>query len=628
MPATQPAVPLVALHFLPQPPQLEGSVSALLSQPLAALPSQSSHPVSQTCTTQRATGYPLGLASHFEVAWGSLQVFPQNEQLLLSVVRLTSQSFAGFLSQLPMMGGEHGFSTHFPSMHTALWLSVTEQSVPHTPQFCGSFCRLVSQPSLGSVLQSFQPVSQVSTAQPLGSAHFALAWGSSQGAQAVDPLQPVAGSSADSQSSLPVGSGQAFAPGKQVFEMLPESLPPPPPTAPASAAPAPVWSMLHAPAAASAVSTSRETKRARRIEPSVPARRFLRKAGAFCRDCGPRGIELSVPRRARRGVRAAPRSTQKGPRHMARKKIALIGAGNIGGELANLCVTKELGDVVLFDIPAKESFAKGKALDLEQSSAMNGGDVRVTGTSKWEDCAGSDVMIITAGIPRKPGQSRDDLVGVNLPIIRDVADNAKKHCPNAFVIVISNPLDAMVYELKRRTGFAAEKVVGMAGVLDSARFTLFLARELGASIKDIRAMVLGGHGDDMVPVLSNCTISGVPLPQMIAKDKLSAIVDRTRKGGGEIVGLMGTSAYYAPAAAAIAMAEAYLGDQKRLLPCAAYLTGQYGYKDLYMGVPVVVGAGGVEKILEIPLNDEEKGMLAKSAASVQSVVDVVKKAAG
>jgi malate dehydrogenase len=313
---------------------------------------------------------------------------------------------------------------------------------------------------------------------------------------------------------------------------------------------------------------------------------------------------------------------------MARKKIGLIGAGNIGGELANLCVNKQLGDVVLYDIAPKENFAKGKALDLEQSSSLNGGDVRVTGSAKWEDVAGADVLVVTAGIPRKPGQSRDDLVGTNLPIIRDVADNAKKHCPNAFVIVISNPLDAMVYELKRRTGFAREKVVGMAGVLDSARFSLFLARELGYSIKDIRTMVLGGHGDDMVPILSYCTINGIALPQLVDKEKLSAIVQRTRKGGGEIVGLMGTSAYYAPAAAAISMAEAYLGDQKRLVPAAAYLTGEYGYKDLYMGVPVVIGAGGVEKIIEIPLSAEEKAMLEKSAQSVQSVVDVVKKMAG
>ncbi len=310
----------------------------------------------------------------------------------------------------------------------------------------------------------------------------------------------------------------------------------------------------------------------------------------------------------------------------ARKKIGLVGAGNIGGELANLIVAKELGDVVLFDIPAKESFAKGKALDLEQSQAVSGADVRVTGSSNWADLAGSDVLIVTAGIPRKPGQSRDDLVATNLPIIRDVADNAKKHCPNAFVIVISNPLDAMVYEFKRRTGSPAEMVVGMAGVLDSSRFALFLARETGASIKDVRPMVLGGHGDDMVPLLSYTTINGVPVRQLIGKEQLAKMVDRTRKGGGEIVTLMGTSAYYAPAAAAIAMAEAYLGDQKRLLPCAAYLTGQYGCKDLYIGVPVIVGKGGVERIIEVELDDEERGMLKKSIDSVQKVVDVVKAA--
>ena len=311
---------------------------------------------------------------------------------------------------------------------------------------------------------------------------------------------------------------------------------------------------------------------------------------------------------------------------MARRKIGLIGAGNIGGELANLAVSRELGDVVLFDIPAKENFAKGKALDLEQASALSGADAKVIGTSNWEDLAGADVLIITAGIPRKPGQSRDDLVETNLPIIRNVADNAKKHCPNAFVIVISNPLDAMVYEYKRVVGAPKQKVVGMAGVLDSARFQAFLAREAGVSVKDVRTMVLGGHGDDMVPALSYCTIDGVPVRQLVAKDKLDAIVERTRKGGGEIVGLMGTSAYYAPAAAAVAMAEAFLKDQKRLMPCAAYLEGEYGYNDLFMGVPVVIGGNGVEKIVQIELTDEEKGMLKKSAASVQGIVDVVKKA--
>ncbi len=308
-----------------------------------------------------------------------------------------------------------------------------------------------------------------------------------------------------------------------------------------------------------------------------------------------------------------------------RKKIGLIGAGNIGGELARICAERELGDVVLFDIPPKENFAKGKALDLEQNGAVVGYDARITGTSSWDNLSGADVLIVTAGIPRKPGQSRDDLVTTNLPIIRDVANGVKKHCPDAFVIVISNPLDAMVYELKRVTGLPRERVVGMAGVLDSARFQLFLAREANVSVKDVRTTVLGGHGDDMVPVLSFCTIHGVPVTKLVAKEKLDAIVDRTRKGGGEIVGLMGTSAYYAPASSAVAMAESYLRDQKRLLAGAAYLEGEYGYKDLFMGVPIVIGGKGVERIVELDLTEDEKAMLAKSAKSVQSVVDVVKK---
>jgi malate dehydrogenase len=308
-----------------------------------------------------------------------------------------------------------------------------------------------------------------------------------------------------------------------------------------------------------------------------------------------------------------------------RKKIGLIGAGNIGGELARLVASEELGDVFLFDIAPKESFAKGKALDLEQNGAVAGYDAAIRGTSNWSDLEGSDVLIITAGIPRKPGQSRDDLVATNLPIIRDVAHSAKKVCPNAFVIVISNPLDAMVYEYKRVVGAPKGLVVGMAGVLDSARFQLFLAREAGVSVKDVRAMVLGGHGDDMVPVLSMTTVHGVPASALIAKDKLDKIVDRTRKGGGEIVNLMGTSAYYAPATSAVAMAKAYLRDEKRLLACAAYLDGEYGYKDLFMGVPCILGGRGVEKILEIPLSDDEKAMLAKSAKSVQAVVDLCKK---
>jgi malate dehydrogenase len=312
---------------------------------------------------------------------------------------------------------------------------------------------------------------------------------------------------------------------------------------------------------------------------------------------------------------------------MARKKIALIGAGNIGGELASQLVQKQLGDVVLFDIPQKEGLAKGKALDLEQASALSGADANVIGTSSWSDVAGADVLIITAGIPRKPGQSRDDLVASNLPIIRNVADNAKKHAPDAFSIVVSNPLDAMVYEFQRRTGFASAKVAGMAGALDSARYQLFHARELGVSVKDVRTLVLGGHGDDMVPIASATTINGIPVDRLIAKDKLDAIIARTRSGGGEIVGLMGTSAYYAPAAGAIAMAEAYLLDQKRLMAAATLLNGQYGYKDLYLGVPVVIGAGGVEKIVDITLTADEKAALEKSASSVRKVVDVVKSVA-
>ncbi len=308
-----------------------------------------------------------------------------------------------------------------------------------------------------------------------------------------------------------------------------------------------------------------------------------------------------------------------------RKKIGLIGAGNIGGELARLCANEELGDVWLYDIAPKEGLAKGKALDLEQNGAVLGYDANLYGTSDWSDLAGADVLIITAGIPRKPGQSRDDLVATNLPIIRDVAANAKRVCPDAFVIVISNPLDAMVYEYKRVVGAPKNLVVGMAGVLDSARFELFIAREAKVSVKDVRAMVLGGHGDDMVPILGMTTDHGVPVSALVAKDKLDKMVERTRKGGGEIVNLMGTSAYYAPASSAVAMAKAYLRDEKRILPCAAYLEGEYGYKDLFLGVPVVLGGRGVEKIIELSLSEEEKGMLAKSAKSVQAVVDICKK---
>jgi len=310
---------------------------------------------------------------------------------------------------------------------------------------------------------------------------------------------------------------------------------------------------------------------------------------------------------------------------MSRKKIALIGAGNIGGELAALAARHELGDVWLFDIPDKVGLAQGKALDLEQNGAVLGYDAGIKGTSSYDDIAGADVVIVTAGVPRKPGMSRDDLLSINLKIIRNVAENLKSKCPDAFVIVISNPLDAMVYEMKKVTGFPRHKVVGMAGVLDSGRFQLFLARELGVSVKDVRAMVLGGHGDTMVPVLSYCTVNGVPVRQLMSAERLNAIADRTRNGGGEIVKIMGTSAYCAPASAAIVMAEAYLRDLKRLLPAAAFLDGEYGYNDLYMGVPVVIGAGGIEKIVTIELDAAEKAMLDKSAAAVRELIEASKK---
>jgi malate dehydrogenase len=307
-----------------------------------------------------------------------------------------------------------------------------------------------------------------------------------------------------------------------------------------------------------------------------------------------------------------------------RKKIALIGAGNIGGELAAMIAREELGDVWLFDIPDKENFAKGKALDLEQNCAVLGADSAIRGTSSYDDLAGSDVVIVTAGVPRKPGMSRDDLLGINLKIIRAVGEGLKKSCPNAFVICISNPLDAMVYELKKVTGFPRERVIGMAGVLDSARFQLFLAREMGVSVRDVRAMVLGGHGDTMVPVISNCTVNGIPVSQLISKEKLDEIVARTRMGGGELVKLMGTSAYYAPATSAVQMARAYLNDEKRLLPAAAYLDGEYGYKDLYMGVPVIIGGKGIEKVVKIELTAEEKTMLDKSADAVRELIEASK----
>ncbi len=306
---------------------------------------------------------------------------------------------------------------------------------------------------------------------------------------------------------------------------------------------------------------------------------------------------------------------------MARKKIGLIGAGQIGGNLALLVAQKQLGDVVLFDIPAAEGTAKGKALDLAQLTAVDGTPSKITGTSSWADLAGCDVLIITAGIPRKPGMSREDLMATNLKIMTDVANGVKANAPNAFCIVISNPLDAMVYALYKIAGLKKNQVVGMAGVLDTSRFRMFVSEALDVSIEDVHALVLGGHGDDMVPIVRQSSVGGVPLTDLLPKDKLDAIVARTRKGGGEIVELLKTgSAFYAPAASAVAMAEAYLLDQKRILPAAALLEGEYGLKEMFMGVPTKIGSGGVEKVYQITFNADEQAMWEKSVASVKKTV--------
>jgi len=308
-----------------------------------------------------------------------------------------------------------------------------------------------------------------------------------------------------------------------------------------------------------------------------------------------------------------------------KKKIALIGGGQIGGNLALLCVQKALGDVVIFDIPAAEGMVKGKALDINQLAAVDGYDCRCMGSTNPADLAGSDVVIITAGVPRKPGMSREDLLEINLKIIKEVAVNIQKQCPNAFVINVANPLDAMVFALHKIVGQKKQLVTGMAGVLDTSRFKCFVAEALGCSIRDIDALVLGGHGDDMVPLLRHSTVGGVPLTELLPKDKLDAIVKRTREGGAELVGLYKTgSAYFGPAASSIAMVESYLLDRKRILPCATLLEGEYGISGYFFGVPVQIGAGGVEKVLEIELNDFEKGEMAKSFASVKKTVDSVK----
>ena len=306
---------------------------------------------------------------------------------------------------------------------------------------------------------------------------------------------------------------------------------------------------------------------------------------------------------------------------MARKKISLIGGGQIGGNLALLCAQKELGDVVIYDIPNAEGMIKGKALDISQLCPMDGYDANITGSSNPEDIKDSDVVIITAGVPRKPGMNREDLLDINIKIITDVANNVKKYAPNAFVIVLSNPLDAIVYSFFKVSGFSKNKVIGMAGVLDSTRFKTFLAMETGYSVQDIDCMVLGGHGDTMVPITRLATIGGVPANEIISQDRLDAIVERTRFGGGELVKLFGNgSAYYAPAASAIEMAESYLKDKKRVLPCAALCEGEFDIDGYFIGVPTVIGSKGIEKIIEFELLEDEKKELQKTLDAVKNTV--------
>jgi malate dehydrogenase len=317
---------------------------------------------------------------------------------------------------------------------------------------------------------------------------------------------------------------------------------------------------------------------------------------------------------------------------MARNKIALIGAGNIGGTLAHLIGLKELGDVVMFDVFG--GVAAGKALDIMQSGPVDGFDALMTGGSDYAAIKGADVVIVTAGFPRTPGMSRDDLIGKNAGVIAEVAAGIRTHCPDAFVITITNPLDAMVWVMQLKSGLPANRVVGMAGVLDSSRFRLFLAQEFGVSVEDVTAFVLGGHGDTMVPLTRYSTVAGIPVPDLVkmgwtTQAKIDAIVKRTADGGGEIVRLLERgSAFYAPAASAVAMAESFLLDKKRVLPCAALLNGEYGIKGLYIGVPVVIGAGGIERIVEIELNAAEKAAFDKSCAAVTELVEAAKKLIG
>jgi len=309
---------------------------------------------------------------------------------------------------------------------------------------------------------------------------------------------------------------------------------------------------------------------------------------------------------------------------MGRKKIALIGAGNIGGTLAHLALIRGLGDVVLFDVV--EGMPQGKALDLLEGGPIDGTDAAIIGTNEYKDIAGADVCIVTAGLPRKPGMSRDDLLATNSKIMRSVSEGIKKYAPDAFVIVVANPLDAMVTLCKRETGLPKNRVVGMAGVLDSSRYRAFLAAEAKVSVQSVQALVFGGHGDDMVPVRSTCTIGGAPVTNFISEERLAAIEERTRKAGGEIVALLKTgSAFYSPATAAIQMAEAYLLDKKQVLPCAAYLEGEYGYSGFYLGVPAQIGAGGIERILELKLTADEKKALDVSAEHVKELVAAMDK---
>jgi len=310
---------------------------------------------------------------------------------------------------------------------------------------------------------------------------------------------------------------------------------------------------------------------------------------------------------------------------MARKKIALIGGGQIGGNLALFCAQKELGDVIIYEIPKMEGVAKGKALDIAELTPVEGCGANLSGTSKFEDLAGADVVIVTAGLPRKPGMSREDLIGTNQKIIKSIAEQIKQYCPHAFNIIVTNPLDAMVYEYKRTTGFSKEKVVGMAGILDTARFRTFVAMELNVSVEDVQAMVLGGHGPTMVPFPRLSTVGGVPLTELLPQAKIDAIVQRTRDAGTEIVKLLGTgSAYYSPAASAVAMAESYLRDKRRILPCAALCEGEYGINGYYIGVPVLISSKGAEKIIEVKLNAEEKKALENTLEAVKGAVALLK----